>query len=505
MICRIRCAGKYLEMLHFKALSASRRIKNMIQLHRLPQYGILLQNIQISLFDARRCAGDVHGLRDPSIQSVRAYARKGEDIMPFQIRFADILSIRCDAIVNPTDELLSGSGGLDAKIRAAAGHDLTLACRRAGQISVGGAIITPGFQLNNCRYIIHTASPWWSNRQEDVQGLRQCYRSALRLAEKFGLESAAFPLIGSGTRGFPKELVLRAAVEEIGQYLKSHDMSICLVIHNRSEFRPDPALIAGLERYIDSVRTREEAAGRKRGEPMPDAAAQTLPRESRQYGAREPEAKPRRREFPLSNLSPFKRREREEDRERREDKNISDVAPCAPAPVFMESEEEARGPSFEAPGALPYPDADAAFEEHAALQASRARRIETPTFTGSFAPDRGAILDESFSQMVLRLIDEKGFKKDSECYSRANIDRRLFSKIRSDESYHPKKTTALALAVALELSLGETGELLMKAGYSLSHSILFDVIVEYCILQKNYNIYEINELLFQYDQPLLGA
>ena len=119
--------------------------------------------------------------------------------------------------------------------------------------------------------------------------------------------------------------------------------------------------------------------------------------------------------------------------------------------------------------------------------------------------EREVILDESFSQMVLRKISEKGFEKDSDCYCKANIDRRLFSRLRCDENYHPKKTTAVALAVALELSLNETNELLMKAGYSLSHSILFDVIVEYCILQHNYNIFEINELLFQYDQPLLGG
>ena len=107
--------------------------------------------------------------------------------------------------------------------------------------------------------------------------------------------------------------------------------------------------------------------------------------------------------------------------------------------------------------------------------------------------------------MVLRKVDEKGYKKDSDCYSKANLDRRLFSRLRCDEDYHPKKTTAVALAIALELSISETNELLMKAGYSLSHSITFDVIVEYCILQHNYNIFEINELLFQYDQPLLGG
>ncbi|MGI5977427.1 MAG: macro domain-containing protein [Candidatus Limivicinus sp.] len=367
--------------------------------------------------------------------------------MPLLIVREDITRIKADAVVNPTDSIFSGSGGVDRQIHEAAGPGLSKACRKLGRCTIGGAVATAGYNLP-CKYIIHTAGPVWQGGVADEEEkLASCYRSSLQLAEKKGCRSVAIPLIAAGSLGYPKEKALSIASSAINEFLKHCDLIVYLVVYDKTVYRISSRLFSDVKSYIDD--NYVDTASEKTCTVRPSAGG----------GLKGRSCRPRASSIPVSYRNYSLQDNAEAD----------DVAATAQEKEFSD-------------------------------YAVRADSI--PDFSG--IEEELMQIDESFSQMLLRKIDEKGMT-DAQCYKKANIDRKLFSKIRRDKNYRPSKATVLAFAIALELSLSETKDMLMKAGFALSHSSKFDIIIEYFIKNRNYNIFEINETLFAFDQCLLGA
>ena len=336
--------------------------------------------------------------------------------MPLQIVRDDITTMKVDAIVNAAKVSLLGGGGVDGAIHTAAGPELLAECRTLGGCRTGEAKITQGYRLP-CRYVIHTVGPVWrGGTHGERELLASAYRSSLELAQRYRLQTVAFPLISSGAYGYPKAQALKVAVDTIGEFLLHNDMMVYLVIFDRASFELGEKLFADISAYIDDRYVKAHGGSR---------------------------IEQRRRALFAAGTAC--------------EQETENAAPCQAAPQARRDLEEALGK-----------------------------------------------LDESFSQMLLRKIDQSGMT-DAQCYKKANIDRKLFSKIRSDIHYKPSKPTAMAFAVALELSLAEARELLEKAGFAFSHASKFDIIVEYFIARGNYNIFEINEALFAFDQSLLGG
>ncbi len=372
--------------------------------------------------------------------------------MPFFIVRNDITKMRVDAIVNAAKPSLLGGGGVDGAIHAAAGPELLEECKTLGGCEVGQAKITKGYRLP-ARYVIHTVGPrWHGGLFGEKRKLLSCYRSSLELAAEQGLESVAFPLISSGACGYPKDKALESAREAIESFLLERDMTVYLVVYGEESLTASRQVFAEVREYIDREYVCEHPYRRNRREEDVFGADATL--------------------FST-----------EEDA-------------CASAALFSAEREEA-APQAMAPMPAPKP-------RPAPKAAERpANSFQAPMASAAAPGWRFGQLDESFQQMLLRKIDERGIT-DAACYKRANIDRKLFSKIRKDVHYKPSKPTVLAFAVALELGLEETEELLEKAGFALSRSSKFDLILRYYIERHVYDVFKINETLFEFDQALLG-
>ncbi len=365
--------------------------------------------------------------------------------MPLHIIRNDITKVHCDAIVNAANTSLLGGGGVDGMIHRAAGPELLKECRTLGGCQTGQAKITKGYKLP-CKYVIHTPGPIWNGgNNNEKELLTSCYYNSLKLAKDSECKTVAFPLISSGIYGYPKDQALQVASETISRFLseKAPDMIVYIVVFDKNSYLISEKLYSDIRSFID------------------DNYVDELHNDKELFGTRE-----------LFN-------------------NI---------PTSAAFDDDIIHNSYENSSKSSIPSNKRGFfgrkKNTSAVQSEEKEHQELSVMLQS--------MDESFSEMLLRKIDEKGMK-DSECYKKANIDRKLFSKIRSDRLYKPSKNTALAFAVALELSIEETKDLLQKAGFALSHSSKSDIIIEYFIVKKIYDIITINEALFSFDQKLLGA
>lgn len=346
--------------------------------------------------------------------------------MPLQIIRQDITKMRVDAIVNTTNEEMVGYSGVDLAVHEGAGPMLDAECAKIAPLGLGTAKITKGYNLD-AKYIIHTSGPVWRGGLvgESII-LKSCYIESLKLAVANNCSSVAFPLISSGAYGYPKDRVLKFAIQVITEFLFDHELTVYLCVFDRTSYEFSRKLFSEISEAID--------------DDYVEACTDNDIEEIYKVGSAIPSDKkiPKAGIFAAAKMS----------------------APC---------------------------EAEYGCVKEQTLQ------------------EYMKSMDKSFAYKLFDLIDERGMT-DVECYKKANVDKKTFSKIKCNpQTYKPSKQTAVAFAIALHLDFDETQDLLASAGLTLSRSFTFDKIICYFIQKGVYDIFEINEALFEFDQVLLGC
>ena len=339
--------------------------------------------------------------------------------MPLKIVRNDITKMKVDVIVNTANAEPIYSSGVDAAVYKAAGEQKLLEERqKIGVMQAGEVAITSGFNLPSS-YIIHAVSPYYGDGNQGAdEKLRLCYRRSLELAYEKKCKSIAFPLIATGSFGYPREEGMRIAIDEINSFLFRHKMDVYLVLFDSKSTALGYNLNPDLQEYIDKHYVYdkcEEEYGYKYYIDQADSE----------------------KEFSLDEILA--------------DENKYEK--------FLE-------------------DNDIAIQE------------------------RMSHITDTFQQYLLYLIKLKGLT-NSEVYNKAMVTKQLFSKIKQDRNYHPDKNTALRLCIGAKLNLGETKDLLLRAGYALSPSDKRDIIFSYFIENKIFDIIEIDFALENHELPCI--
>lgn len=377
--------------------------------------------------------------------------------MPFKIVRNDLTKMQVDAIVNTANAKPKYSSGTDTAVYKAAGEEELLTERKKiGYMNEGDVAITPGFKLP-AKYIIHAVSPRYidGNSGEEMR-LRDCYKESLALAAQYQCKSIAFPLIATGSFGYPKEEGMRIALDEINAFLMKQDMLVYLVVFDTAATKLGLNLYPDLEAYIDHnyvCDKREEEYG------------------DRYFGSV-------RSNDPGYDAYRMDRRMLEE-KLKRAPKNASSGAAfeifdeCSMAPIC---------------------------QEDIVLEAYDGDYCDFLEENESALEERMKHMSDTFQEYLMYLIGAKKLT-NAEVYKRAIVTKQLFSKIKLNPKYHPDKATVMRLCVGAKLNLDETKDLLARAGYALSPCDKRDIIFSFFIEHEVFDMIEIDIALEEHGLP----
>lgn len=380
--------------------------------------------------------------------------------MPFKIVRNDLTKMQVDAIVNTANPKPKYSSGTDTAVYKAAGEEELLAERKKiGYMNEGEVAITPGFKLP-AKYIIHAVSPRYIDGNSGEENrLRDCYKKSLDLAVKHECKSVAFPLIATGSFGYPKEEGMRIALDEINTFLMKQDMLVYLVVFDTAATKLGLNLYPDLEAYIDHNyvcdKREEEYGDRYFGSIRSDEPGYDAYRRERADMEERLKRSPRNMQIgaPLAQM------------------DECSMAPCAPvckeSKAFDEFDDDYYGFLEENESAL---------------------------------KERMEHMSDTFQEYLMYLISTKKLT-NAEVYKKAIVTKQLFSKIKLNPDYHPDKATAMRLCVGARLNLDETKDLLARAGYALSPCDKRDIIFSFFIEHEVFDMIEIDIALEEHGLP----
>jgi len=372
--------------------------------------------------------------------------------MPFKIVRNDITKMNCDAIVNTANENAEVGPGCDLAIYTAAGYDEMLAYRKEhiGRVPEGQSFITPAFDLEagHIKHIIHTVSPvYWNGELGEEERLRSCYKTALKLAVQNNVKSIAFPLIATGSYGYPIEEGMRIAVDEINAFLMHHNMMIYLVVFGTRATELGERLYPDLEAYID-----HNYVCKKRGEEYGDIYFGSVRRGDPGFDSH------------IAN------------RNRMEERLAKNKAmPMASFDTHIDMA----------------PDMDIDMAPTMGVETSPAMDFDFYEVHESKLAEKMKHLSDPFADYLWYMIEERGMTVP-EVEKKSIVSKNVMNKIKKNPDYHVGKMTALCLCVGMRLNLDESKDLLARAGYALSPCDKTDVIFSYFIENGIYDIVELD-------------